>query len=150
MKTAFEVCKDKNGLDYAHLCNTHACVQVERGKAYEAISLIDKAIAIRTKILGPTHVETAHSYNNYANSVQQAYKTPDSINEALAYYLKTIEIDNLQPPDERIKLSYIRHLNISRVYRLLGQYDVGLSHVELAEESVLHMFKTLDTFFGAT
>ena len=68
MKTAFEVCKDKNGLDYAHLCNTHACVQVERGKAYEAISLIDKAIAIRTKILGPTHVETAHSYNNYANS----------------------------------------------------------------------------------
>ncbi|KAJ5729079.1 Tetratricopeptide-like helical [Penicillium malachiteum] len=149
MQTAFEVCEDKDGLEYAHLCNTHSCVQVERGKADEASRLLNKAIQIRSKLLGENHVETAHSYCNYGNAVQQAYETPNSIQEALSYYQKAMEIDKLLPPEEVIKFSYARFLNASRAYRLLKQYDVGLNYVDLAAKSVLHMFGP-DSHFGAT
>lgn len=149
MDTAFASCEAVNEVDFAHLCNTHACVQVERGKAEAALNLLSDALKIRVKLLGESHIDTGHTYNNLGNSTQQAYASENAISEAVAYYRKAINIFEGAAEAERIKFSYIPLLNISRAYRLLGQHEIALKHVDKAKESVIATFPA-GSFFDAT
>ena len=141
MKTAWDVCEDKQGLDFAHLCNTHSCIETERGNTEKSLAMLDTAIEIRRRLLGDDHPELAHSYNNYANAILQAYATPQAAEEAIVFYLKAIAIDDKQPEDERLKVAYVRYLNISRAYLILGNYETALQYVDLGEKSVFSFFE---------
>ena len=149
MKTAFESCEDQNGLDYAHLCNTHACVQVERGKADAAKDLLDDALRIRSSILGLQHIETGHSWNNYGNALQQEYLDEAAPAKAADYYINSMNTQFSAEPGERLRISYPVLLNISRAYRLMHKYDLGLEYIAKAEESVAATFPK-GTHFDAT
>jgi hypothetical protein len=140
METAFQSCQDTDGVEFAHLCNTHGQLQLERGNPSAGLELLDKALKIRRRLLGENHAETANTYNNYGNAVLQAYETPDAPRQALPYYLKTLELDNLKPAEERKQCVYPTLLNISRVYRLLEEHETAMRYVDEAEDSVENMF----------
>jgi tetratricopeptide (TPR) repeat protein len=141
MKAAWDICDDKQGLDFAHLCNTHGCIETERGNTDKSLGYLDTAIGIRRRLLGDDHIELAHSYNNYANAILQAYATPHAAEDAIVFYLKAIVITNKQPEEQRLKVEYVWYLNISRAYLVLGQLDVALQYVDLGEKSVFSFFE---------
>jgi hypothetical protein len=38
--------------------------------------------------------------------------------------------------EERLKVAYVRYLNISRAYLLVGQYDVALHYIDSGEKII--------------
>ena len=146
MTTALEVCEDKNSLDYAHLCNTYASVEVERGNAKHSLELLEQCIPIRRELLGECHLELANSLSNYGNAVIQAYATPDSIKQALQFYKQAHAIDNMQPEEERVKIAYVRYANLSRAYRYLGQYENAMKFALLGRRDVMKVFPPASHF----
>lgn len=140
MKTALEVCEDKKSLEYAQLCNTFSCVEVERGNPKHSLELLEPSIAIRRELLGESHLELANSLSNYGNSTLQAYATPDAVEQALHYTKLAHTIDDMQPEEERVKIAYIRYVNLSRTYRYLGRFQEAMRFALLARENVKVVF----------
>jgi tetratricopeptide (TPR) repeat protein len=72
----------------ARLLNQAGCYLHERGHYPEALLLVQRALAIREKVLGAEHPDTAQSLNNLAF----LYKARGNYPEALPLYQRALAI----------------------------------------------------------
>ena len=138
MATAELACKDKEGLVWAHLCNSAGCVEYERGNAARSYPYMNKSREIRQRLLPPHHLEISDVWNNYGNLLMTESESEENLEQALQLYLKTLEIDNNAPEGE--KVLHIRHMNIGAVYAFQGKYDLAVTHYELGRKYAIATF----------
>ncbi|TAQ87148.1 hypothetical protein B7494_g4534 [Chlorociboria aeruginascens] len=148
MNTAFKVCEDKESLLYAHLCNSYGCMESERGLGEVAIPMMLKCLEIREKLLPSDHIELANIYNNYGNTVEQAYLTPDAFQRASDLHKKGYEIYSKLPLAAQDEVMYIPYLSWARSSRMLGDYKNALEYSRIGREYVIKKFGA-GSFFDA-
>ena len=136
MDVAFESCEDKESLDYAHLCSTWGCLQIERGRAREAKKVLEDCLNIRCKLLDEDHVEIANIWNNLGNDVLQIYDSEEATAEAITCWQKALEIYYKAPVEEQAELLFASLLNITRAYRLAGDMEQATKYMELTDEAI--------------
>jgi tetratricopeptide (TPR) repeat protein len=140
IKVAFEVCEDKESIEYAHLIMSAASVECESGNAKNAYPFIDKAMEIRKRLLPPDHEELANLYHNYANIHLTYEVTPKTIDGAKRTLHKALEIDMTKPEIERNKILHLRHLVLALTYTLDGDYDQAWTHIDNAQRYAVETF----------
>ncbi len=105
----------------ARQLNELAEMLYQQGKYQEARPLMQRALAIREKVLGPEHPDTAGSLNKLA----MLYFTLGQYDQALPLYRRALAINKkvLGPehPDTATSLN-----NLAELYITLGQYDQAL------------------------
>ena len=137
--TAELVCEDKEGLVWAHLCNTAGIVEYERGNVARSYPYMNKSRAIREKMLPEGHMELSDMLNNYGNLLITESESEASLADALELYQRAVKIDNAAPQGE--KVLHIRHINIGAVYGFQRKYDLAVKHYELARKYAIATFK---------
>lgn len=140
MDVAFESCEDKESLDYAHLCNTWGCLQVERGRAQEAKKVLEDCLDIRRRVLDEDHVEIANIWNNLGNDVLQIYDSEEAMAEAIKCWQKALDIYYKAPLEQQAELVFASLLNITRAYRLAGNMEQATKYMELTDEAIRTAF----------
>lgn len=140
IEVAFEVCEDKQSIEYAHLLMSAASVACESGNAGKAYPLIDKAMEIRKALLPPDHEELANLYHNYANIHLTYEVTPTTIKAAKETIYKALAIDMTKPECERNKILHIRYLVLSLAYTLDGEYDKAWEYINKAQKYAVETF----------
>ncbi len=136
--TAELVCEDKEGLIWAHLCNTAGIVEYERGNAERSYPYMNKSREIRERLLPENHMDVSDVLNNYGNLLMTDSESGTSLASALELYQRAANIDNAAPQGERVL--HIRHINIGAVYTFQGQYDLAVTHYELARKYAIATF----------
>lgn len=140
MRTAEIVCYDKNGLTWAHLCNTAGCIEYERGHPAQAKPYMEISRAIREKLLPPDHEDIADSYNNFANYLLTESLDWSVLDEAESLYKKSVAIHMTKPADEYTRVLHTRHINLGAVYTWKKQYDLAEKHIEIARNFAIQTF----------
>ncbi|KAM0801935.1 hypothetical protein BDR22DRAFT_146042 [Usnea florida] len=137
--TAELVCEDKEGLVWAHICNTAGIVEYERGNVARSYPYMNKSREIRERLLPEGHMELSDMLNNYGNLLITESESEASLAGALELYQRAEKIDNAAPLGE--KVLHIRHINIGAVYGFQGKYDLAIKHYELARKYAKATFK---------
>jgi tetratricopeptide (TPR) repeat protein len=110
--------QDQEALAEAKRLNNQAVELYQQGKYNEAISLAEKALAIRKKVLGENHLDTATSLNNLA----ELYRSQGRYSEAEPLYKQALAIYKAQlgdnHPDTAKSLS-----NLAGLYESQGRYS---------------------------
>ncbi|KAL8902975.1 MAG: hypothetical protein Q9207_004248 [Kuettlingeria erythrocarpa] len=146
MRTALELCEDKEGLVYANLANSLGSMECERGHVEEAYKYANKSLQIRKALLPPDHVEVANGLNNYANIVFQELK-PSACEKALELYDECIAI-SMKDEVHRQKFLHIPHTNIARVLRVLKRYDDSIEHANMSRSYAIAQMGEMTHFDG--
>lgn len=148
MSTAMEVCEDKNGLLFAHLCNSYGCMESERAHTDVATPMMLRCLDIRKRLLPENHFELANIYNNYGNTTLQGYKTPDAPQRAYELHQKGMKIFSSLSEADQNEIMYIPYFCLSRSSRALGRYEDALRFGEAARSYVVRKFG-VGSFFDA-
>ncbi len=97
------------------------------GEYSKALLWLEQSLAIREKVLGLEHPDTATSYNN----IGAVYQAQGEYSEALRYYQKALAIREkalgLEHPDTATSYN-----NIGEVYRSIGEYNEALGYHQKA------------------
>ena len=139
MRTAMELCEDKEGLVYANLANSLGLTECERSHVADAHEYMDESLRIRQKLLPKNHAEIANSLNNYANIILQDLR-PGACEKAIKLYDECIAICMTRPEVARNKFLHIPHTNISRALRIMKKYDESIEHANISRSyAVAHL-----------
>lgn len=148
MRTAMEICEDKDGLTWANLANSLGCTETERGHVASAHAYIERTLQIRQKLLPEDHEDIANSYNNYANIILLDLQ-PGACEKATDYYFRAIEIFSKAPEENKNKIPlHVPHTNISRAMRLLKRYDEAIKHANLSRSCAVAILGPGNHFDG--
>lgn len=129
METAMSNCEEKEGILYAILANSRGEMECERGHCDEAYKYIRPSLEIVRRVFGDDHPEVGSGFNNYGNIIFQDQKE-NACERAIEYYNKALAIFEANGPEVYTKLFHIPHTNLTRVYRVLKQYDKAIYHAE--------------------
>ena len=132
MRTAMQVCEDKESLVYANLANSLGQMECERSHVAEAHKYMDASLQIRQRLLPSDHVEIANGLNNYANIIFLEL-APGACEKALEMYQQCIDI-TMKHENHQKKFLHIPHTNISRVMGVLRRYDESIQHANLSRK----------------
>ena len=123
--------------DAGGLMNNLAIVYYDQGDYEKALEYHGKALAIKGRVLGSEHPNTASTYNNMAG----VYKAQGDYEKALEYYGKALAIyERVLGTDHPYTAT--TYNNMAGVFRAQGDYDKALAYYgkDLAiSESVLGM-----------
>ena len=115
------------------MCNDISTLQGERGRDKSAIAYRERCVNIRTTLLPTNHSEIANALSNYALSL---VGMRHDLDRALEMLLKALEIDMLNPVEDRSKVLHLRHYNLCFAYRALGDLENARSHLDHATRFV--------------
>ncbi|KUJ06621.1 uncharacterized protein LY89DRAFT_790467 [Mollisia scopiformis] len=141
-------CKDKETLQWAHLCNSAGLVECERGNAKAAFVYMNTSRRIREKLLPSDHEELANIYNNYANVIMTESQDEASLAMAESLYLKALEIDKSKPEEESALILHIRWLNLATVWMFQKRYKEAVEAVETGRHYAIKNFGPACHFDG--
>ena len=112
---------------YGATFNNLAMIYIKLGNYAEGLKFCQKALAIREKVLGPEHPDTAMSYNNMAG----VYEGQGNYAEELKYYQKALAINEkvLGPEHPDTVTTYS---NMAGVYSAQGNYAESLKYYQKA------------------
>jgi tetratricopeptide (TPR) repeat protein len=136
--TADLVCDDKEGLTWAHLCNTAGCVEYERGNAPRSRPWMETSLAIRKKLLPANDQELSDAYNNFANLLITESQSADALEKALSLYFQAAHIDENVPEGD--KVLHIRYINIGAVYTWQSKYKLASEYYGRARKCAVSTF----------
>jgi tetratricopeptide (TPR) repeat protein len=148
MATADLACKDKETLQWAHLCNSAGLVECERGNSKAAYVHMNTSRRIREKVLPFDHEELANTYNNYANVIMTESQDKASLAMAESMYLKALEIDKSKPEEESALILHIRWLNLATVWMFQKRYAEAIEAVETGRQYAIKKFGLACHFDG--
>ena len=146
MRTAMELCEDKEGLVYANLANSLGQMECERSHVGEAYGYMEKSLKIRRTLLPEDHVEIANTINNYANIVFQELK-PGACEKALKLYDECIAIC-MKDDEHRKKFLHVPHTNIARVLGVLKKHDESIQHANTSRAYAVAQMGAMTHFDG--
>lgn len=109
----------------ALLFNNIGNVHEGQGDYKKALEYYEKSKAIRERVLGVNHADTATTYNNIAG----IYKAYRDHNTALEYYNKSLEIRE-QVLKHYHRDTAITYNNMAGVYKAQGKYKKALEYYE--------------------
>jgi len=117
----------EDGLTYAGFCDKVGNLLSRNGEYDVAVAMHQKAISIRTALLGPDHEATASSFNNLGHVLQNK----GDHRESLEAFTKALEKHDLLfgAQHEKTASSYN---NIGTILANQGDYDGALEKFELA------------------
>jgi tetratricopeptide (TPR) repeat protein len=122
------ICKDHDSLAYAHLCNTAAIIEYERGHGAEAWPYMKKALAIREDKWAnddPGHCDT---YTNHALLLMTENASPEKFQEAEGLLREVIEL--AKPHHDKLHSVLHHHFtNLGVCLLHQGKYDDALVYV---------------------
>jgi tetratricopeptide (TPR) repeat protein len=130
--TAELVIKDKESLDWAHIVNSAALVETERGNAVKARHFTTKALTIREKLCPEQDMERSDAYNNYALMLLTESFDTAHLNEAEKYLDMAIKIASKFP--DGCKVLHVRYLNLGRVYTEMRRFQDAEESYELGRK----------------
>ena len=105
------------------LYNNMAGVYEDLGEYEKAMEYYGKALAIRERVLGTEHPDTAATYNNMAN----VYYYQGDYSKALEYYGKDLAISERVLGFEHPSTAATYH-NMAYVYKIQGNYEKALEY----------------------
>ncbi len=104
---AAEIDDHAGELDVASATEALGNLVMEQGKAEEAIELHERALAIRERALGPTHLDVASSLNNLGSALMAG----DRLDDAVAPLQRALAIrERVLGPDDPILVSVLVNL----------------------------------------
>jgi CHAT domain-containing protein/Flp pilus assembly protein TadD len=125
--------QDQEVLAEAERLNQQAIELYQQGKYNEAISLAEKALAIRKKVLEENHLDVATSLNNLA----QLYDSQGRYSEAEPLYKEALAIRKKQLGDNHPDTAQSLN-NLAILYKKQGRY----SEAEPLYKQALAIYKT--------
>jgi tetratricopeptide (TPR) repeat protein len=130
IQVANTICRDRTSLTYAHLCNTAAIIEYERGHAAAAWPYMQKALAIRKAELeenDPAHCDT---YSNHALLLMTENLSAEKLKEAEGLFRKVVE---LARPHHEALHSVLHHhyTNLGVCLNHQGEYEEAEEWVNL-------------------
>lgn len=133
IQVAETICKDKRSLAYAHLCNTLAIIEYERGHTEAAWPYMRKALSIRGDHYDPQDPANCDTSTNEALLIMTANSSPEAFRKAESALRNVIEM--AKPHHDKLKTVLHHHYtNLSVCLNHQGKYDEALTLVNLAQE----------------
>ncbi|KAM0456590.1 hypothetical protein ACHAO4_003620 [Trichoderma viride] len=108
----------------------------EQGHDKDALLSFKRALSIREELLAPDDSEVANALSNCAIA-QLGIGTEPGI--ALAWLLRSLEIDESKPAEIKRKVLHLRHFNLCFAYKALGNWDLFTKHLTRATNSNNHL-----------
>ncbi|KAI0875938.1 P-loop containing nucleoside triphosphate hydrolase protein [Hypoxylon argillaceum] len=130
LNIAIDACEDKEGIQFAWLCNTFASVAIDENDHETARLYCEKAISIREAKLEPTAIDLVNSYNNYGNALNNECRYDEAINLFMRAY--TV-LRDIRVGEHSIIYSNLTCLNMARSYALKGDTEKATSLLQEVE-----------------
>jgi tetratricopeptide (TPR) repeat protein len=93
----------------------------------------EQALKIRRTLLPHGHSEIANALSNYAHSIICA---GGNMSTALGYLHEALEINMLNPKEDRDKVLHLRHYNICYAFKAMGYFAKARQEVDTATRYV--------------
>ncbi|KAI4654999.1 uncharacterized protein J4E78_007179 [Alternaria triticimaculans] len=123
------ICKDHESLAYAHICNTAAIIEYERGHAADAWPYMKKALAIREAQWPSDHHGHCDTLTNHALLLMTENLSPAKFQEAEALLRKVIELAKPHH-DELHSVLHHHYTNLGVCLLQQGKYDEAMEWVK--------------------
>ncbi|MCJ1400647.1 hypothetical protein MMC11_003855 [Xylographa trunciseda] len=118
IETASSATRDRNSLQYAHLCNTAASCYYELNRIGDCRHYWEIALNIRETLLGENDIERSTSYHNMGN----LESATENLDAAMAYFNRAVDI-RIGKGDAAAAQLALTYLCIGRVHYLRNEFD---------------------------
>ena len=119
IQVAETICKDQRSLAFAHLCNTMAIIEYERGHTEAAWPYMRKALLVRAEHYGSDDPANCDTFTNEALLIMTENKGPEAFQRAESALRNVIEL--AKPHHDKLKTVLHHHYTNLGVSQSSGQ-----------------------------
>jgi hypothetical protein len=135
-----ESCEDKNGIWYAHLCNSAGVTANDTCHTADARRYLTESLRIRSQIFPPEHIELCHIYHNLGQLINTEAISPEHLKESIAYFEKALGYDMKLPASETRMVLPLRYHGLSAAYIFSDRWEEAEVHIEKSRQLAIEAF----------